>query len=79
MTNPAEQVTETVGEALLPDHKFDSRAEFRTAARILTALLVVVVLVVAATFVWGLPALTMIALGATVLVMLLLIAYAAGL
>lgn len=78
MSNPADNLANALGDALTADKEMQSRAEFRTAARIMLALLVVVVLVVIATFLWGLPALTMIALGATVLVMLLLIAYAAG-
>lgn len=58
--------------------QLESRAEDRIAAKILAVLAVVVLLVVGAVYLWGLPALTMIALGAAVLVMLILVAYAAG-
>lgn len=69
MSNPAQPT----------DQELESRAEDRIAARIIAGVLAVVVVAAVAVFFWGLPALTMVALAGAVLVMVLLVAYAAGL
>ncbi len=56
----------------------EDQQENRIAARLLIGVVLVAALVAVAVVIWGLPALTMVGLGATSLVMLLLIAYAAG-
>lgn len=68
----------TLAAALSGDAELQTRKERLLAARILVLLAMVVVLVVVVVALFGLPALTMIALLATVVVMGLLIAYAAG-
>lgn len=78
MSNHAEHVTESVAEALDPDRKWQSQAEFRTASRILAGLFVFLLLTAVAVIIWGLPALTFVAMGATLVVFVILIAYAAG-
>ncbi len=55
------------------------RSEARTAARLFFFALTVLVLGVIAVLLWGLPALTMIGLAATLAVYGMLVAYAAGL
>ena len=64
--------------ALSGDAELQTRKERVLATRILLILAMVVVLVIVVVALFGLPALTMIALLATVVVMGLLIAYAAG-
>ncbi len=59
-------------------HAADDHAEARTVRAIMLVLLLVVAVVVAVTWIWGLPGLTMVALAASGLVMVMLIAYAAG-
>ena len=66
---PASQITDAASEEL---------AENRIAARLLLGVAVLLAVVVVAVVIWGLPALTMIGLGATAIVLLLLLAYAAG-
>lgn len=78
MTNPLDTVTETIIKDLDPDRAMQTKAEAQIAARILIGVALVAVVVGVATFIWGLPALTMAALAATVLVLGLLVAYAAG-
>lgn len=56
----------------------ESRNENRIAAQILFGVLVFVLLVAAAVYVWGLFGLTMIGLAGAALVLSLIIAYAAG-
>ncbi|GEK67068.1 MULTISPECIES: hypothetical protein [Paracoccus] len=56
----------------------EAKAEARTATALFTFALLVVVLSVLALVLWGLPALSLIALAATVLVFGMLAAYAAG-
>ena len=56
----------------------ESRREDRIAARLLIGVLLLVVLAAAATYLWGLFALTMIGLAATAVVLVLLVAYAIG-
>ena len=73
-----ETSAEHIASALSPDAEMQSRKERIIAARILVILALVVVLVIVVVALFGLPALTMIALLATVVVMGLLIAYAAG-
>lgn len=67
-----------LASALSGDSELQTRKERILAARILVILALVVVLVIVVVALFGLPALTMIALLATVVVMGLLIAYAAG-
>ncbi|WP_374635871.1 hypothetical protein [Paracoccus sp. (in: a-proteobacteria)] len=55
------------------------QSEARTAARLYFFVLTVLVLGVIAVLLWGLPALTMIGLAATLAVYGMLVAYAAGL
>ena len=69
---------ESLAAALSGDAEMQTRNERILAGRILIILALVVVLVVVIVALFGLPALTMIALGATALVMVMLIAYAAG-
>ena len=69
---------ESLASALSGDAELQTRKERVLAARILLILAMVVVLVIVVVALFGLPALTMIALLATVVVMGLLIAYAAG-
>lgn len=69
---------EGLAAALSGDAELQTRKERVLAARILLILAMVVVLVVVVVALFGLPALTMVALLATVVVMGLLIAYAAG-
>lgn len=56
----------------------EEQYENRIAARLLIGVVLAVVVVVAAVAILGLPALTMAGLAGTALVMLVLIAYAAG-
>lgn len=67
-----------VNDALTGDEDLQSHDERVIAGRILMILAMVVVLIGVAVALFGLPALTMAALAATVVVMGLLIAYAAG-
>ncbi|MBB1490365.1 MULTISPECIES: hypothetical protein [unclassified Paracoccus (in: a-proteobacteria)] len=67
-----------IASALSGDAELQTRKERILAARILVILAMVVVLVIVVVALFGLPALTMVALLATVVVMGLLIAYAAG-
>ena len=69
----------TLNDALTGDEDMQTRHERVIAGRILMTLAMVAVLIGVAVALFGLPALTMAALGATVIVMGLLIAYAAGL
>lgn len=78
MTNAVDTVTEAIGDAVTADKQMQSQQEFRTAARIITGVAVALLLTAVITVIWGLPGLVMVALAATVLVMALLIAYAAG-
>lgn len=73
-----ETSAENLASALSPDAELQSRKERILAARILVILAMALVLVIVVVALFGLPALTMIALLATVVVMGLLIAYAAG-
>ncbi|QRZ13964.1 hypothetical protein JWJ88_04695 [Paracoccus methylovorus] len=57
----------------------EARSEARTATGLFVFAGLVVLISVLALAVWGLPALTMVALAATLLVYLMLAAYAAGL
>ncbi|MDF3855704.1 hypothetical protein ACDP63_10860 [Paracoccus sp. P2] len=56
----------------------EAQAEARTATFLFTFALLVVVLAVVGLLLWGLPALGMLALAATVLMFAMLAAYAAG-
>jgi len=67
-----------LASTLNPDAEMQSRKERILAARILVVLAMVLVLVIVVVALFGLPALTMIALLATVVMMGLLVAYAAG-
>lgn len=78
MSNPLDTATDAIGDAVTADKEMQSKEEFRAAARILAGVALLVVLAVLITVIWGLPGLTMLALAATVVVMALLIAYAAG-
>ena len=60
-------------------HHAADAGETRIAARLLLAVVVALVLASLATLVWGLAALTMIAMVATLVVFAILTAYAAGL
>ena len=71
-------LTDTLPNDANSGHAMQSRQETRAAARILAIVALVAVAVAVATVIWGLPALTMSALGATVLVFVMLVAYAAG-
>lgn len=55
-----------------------TREETIAAARVLIGVAFLVVVTLVAVLLWGLPALTMIALAMAVAVMVLLVAYAAG-
>lgn len=57
----------------------ESQAEDRIAARLLVGVVLFLAIVAVSVVIWGLPALTIVGLGATALVLLLLVAYAAGL
>lgn len=74
----SQTAAEAVGEALTADAAMQSRAELRTAARIIGILLMVIVVAVVIVALFGLPALNILALIATALVFAVLIAYAAG-
>lgn len=74
----ADTVAIEVDDALSGDAALQSTYERVLAGRIFIALALVVVLVVVIVALFGLPALTMIGLAATVVVFALLIAYAAG-
>ena len=76
--NDSAHADESLAAALSGDAELQTRKERVLAARILLILAMVVVLVVVVVTLFGLPALTMVALLATVVVMGLLIAYAAG-
>lgn len=79
MARPDPQsATEAIGAALTADADMQSRAELRTATRIIAILLLVIVFAVVVVALFGLPALTMFGLIGTVVVLGLLIAYAAG-
>ena len=67
-----------LASALSGDAAMQTRKERVLAVRILLILAMVVVLIVVVVTLFGLPALTMVALLATVIVMGLLIAYATG-
>ena len=67
-----------LNDALTGDEDLQTRQERVAAGRILMILAMVIVLVGIAVVMFGLPALTMAALAATVVVMGLLLAYAAG-
>jgi|GEM_PF-4207736 len=68
----------SLASALSGDAELQTEKERIIAARIFVILAMVVVLVIVVVALFGLPALTMVALLATVVVMGLLIAYAAG-
>lgn len=78
MTRTESHADHSLADALSGDTELQTRKERIIAARIFVILALVVVLVAVIVALFGLPALTMIALAATVLVMVLLIAYAAG-
>ena len=67
-----------LADALSGDAELQTRKERIIAGRIFFVLAIVVVLIIVAVALFGLPALTMVALFATVVMMGLLIAYAAG-
>jgi FtsH-binding integral membrane protein len=69
---------EAIAEALSGDAELQTRKERIIAGRIFVVLAIVAALVSVAVAFFGLPALTMVALVATVVMMVLLIAYAAG-
>ncbi|HRO14404.1 MAG TPA: hypothetical protein PLL33_05055 [Paracoccus sp. (in: a-proteobacteria)] len=77
-TPDPQNAAEAVGAALTADAGMQSRAELRTATRIIAILLLVIVFAVVVVALFGLPALTMFGLIGTVVVLGLLIAYAAG-
>ncbi|SEH64070.1 hypothetical protein [Paracoccus alkenifer] len=65
-------------DALTGDEELQSRKERVIAGRILMVLAMAVVLIAVLVALFGLPALTMVALAGATLVMVVLIAYAAG-
>lgn len=75
---PTDSTSEHLAEALSGDADLQDRKERILAGRILLILALVLVLIAVIVALFGLPALTMIALLATFVVMALLIAYAAG-
>ena len=74
----AETVAEDVNDAISPDEAMQTTYERVLAGRIFITLALVVVLVGVIVALFGLPALNFIGLLATVVVFILLIAYAAG-
>lgn len=70
--------TESLADALSGDAEMQTRKERIIAARIFIILAMVVMLIAVLVALFGLPALTMVALLATFVVMALLVAYAAG-
>lgn len=78
MSQPNTSAAESLNDALTGDDHLQSRKERVIAGRILILLAMFAVLLGVAVALFGLPALTMAALAATVIVMGLLIAYAAG-
>lgn len=60
------------------DDALDDARETRIATRLLIAVLLALVVAIGATALWGLAALTVIALAATLVVFAVLTAYAAG-
>lgn len=60
------------------DKALEAQAENRIAVRLLLGVVVLIVLVAGAVTIWGLPALAMVGLAASALMLLLLVAYAAG-
>lgn len=79
MSQAAPSTAEALNNAVSPDEALQSRHERVVAGRILLAVLVVALIAAVLVFQFGLIALNMIALVATVVVLGLLIAYAAGL
>lgn len=77
-TQTADTVVKEVTHALSGDEAMQTAYERVLAGRIFITLALAVVLVVVLVALFGLPALTMIGLVATVIVFVILIAYAAG-
>lgn len=78
MSQSIPSTAQALNHAVSPDEALQTRRERLVAGRILLAILVVALVAAVAVFQFGLVALNMIALGATVLVFAVLIAYAAG-
>ena len=77
-THTADTVAQEVTHALSGDEAMQTAYERVLAGRIFITLALAVVLVVVLVALYGLPALTMIGLVATVIVFVILIAYATG-
>lgn len=72
---PNPSVTEAVGDALTADRAMQSRAEFRQAALILTAVVALIAIVAVITLLFGLPALAMVGLIGTLVCFLVIIGF----
>lgn len=78
MSQANSSVTQPVGQAPATDHEAQNQRENLIAARVLVGLALAVILLAVIILLFGLPALNIVGLIATLVVFVLLIAYATG-
>lgn len=78
MSQSQNHTAEAVNDALSGDEAMQSRHERIVAGRMFIGLVMAIVLVVVLVALFGLPALNIVALGGTLVMFVLLIAYATG-
>ncbi|MDM7255830.1 MAG: hypothetical protein P3W90_003965 [Paracoccus sp. (in: a-proteobacteria)] len=73
-----DDAAEAIGDALTADREMQTRAEFRQAALILTAVVALIAVVAVVTFLFGLPALAMVGLVGTLLTFVVILGFSAA-